>query len=917
MRGLAVPRAHRRARAVALLVSAMVVAVALPATPANAATAASPITYVYDELGRLEAVIDPDAPFNGVARYNYDENGNILSIARSSHTSISIIDFHGNRGEVGDEVTIYGTALGSSIGTNEVRFTNAGGQSGSSGQAATVLSATTTTLTVTVPSGSGDGPIWVRNSGSGQSVLSIESFDFLGAAGSQVPTISGFTPTSGDVGTSVTISGTGFYTDPSLNVVTFNDSRAVVSAATSTQLTVAVPTGATTGAIEVRTPEGLVRSSGDFLMPIDKRYSTLQPAQVGSNFWRLVVGGSRSITLAGGAKGAVVFEGTRKAEVSIQITTTGGFGVLDVSWLDPFDYWLHHAGFLGNHTSPTTALPFDGDYAVALRNASGGGSVTFTLTVQDQSGEELAPALSTQPASERRTLDPSALASELADAPEPTVWRPEAGRNPWVSGKEPTPFEWIRLPTAPEGITAVAGQVLSIDGYPIEGVEVSSGTVSTATDAYGRFLLEGVAPGYPTLFIDGRPANEGSIRFTSYEAGVRTRTGETTELEDVFWMPRIDPTTSVRVPVVTRREIVLRHPSMPGLEVHVPAGNRLTGPDGEPIGELTLMPVPLDRAPFPVPPGVGSPVYWTLQPGPVRVEGPGVWVTYPNAAKHPPGAKLDLWYYEPDEGWETYGKGTVDPTGGLISGEAHRIHYLDGVMVFGGLIPPGADAYCQIEEVLDPNPERPRSADQGNCEGDPVDASNGLFRYRQTDLVEPGPMPISITRAYRQNDSNMYIFGRGVTIPEQMGLSRVTAGDNCVVDLVIPGERRIRFVSPNYPSNPSLCNSDAEAAATPLVASAHPGAFQNATLRLVDLNHGVIFYDKFWLLERRDGTDYQFDYLSSSSGGRLVKVTDRTGNAKIVNAADSSNWRINSIVAYPSARWVKLNYGVIALGTSA
>ena len=67
--------------------------------------------------------------------------------------------------------------------------------------------------------------------------------------------LASFPPTSGDVGTSVTITGTKFSTDPTMNVVTFNDARAVVTTATATQLTATVPPGATSGAIEVRTPD--------------------------------------------------------------------------------------------------------------------------------------------------------------------------------------------------------------------------------------------------------------------------------------------------------------------------------------------------------------------------------------------------------------------------------------------------------------------------------------------------------------------------------------------------------------------------------------------------------------------------------------------------------------------------------------
>src|SRR6266567_4305551 len=58
------------------------------------------------------------------------------------------------------------------------------------------------------------------------------------------PSISSFTPATGPIGTVVTITGAGFNTTPSKNIVYFGTVKAVVSAATSTSLTVTVPVGA-------------------------------------------------------------------------------------------------------------------------------------------------------------------------------------------------------------------------------------------------------------------------------------------------------------------------------------------------------------------------------------------------------------------------------------------------------------------------------------------------------------------------------------------------------------------------------------------------------------------------------------------------------------------------------------------------
>ncbi len=66
-----------------------------------------------------------------------------------------------------------------------------------------------------------------------------------------VPTITNFTPSNGPVGTTVIITGTNFSTIPTNNIVYFGATQATVIAATSIQLTVVVPVGATYQSISV------------------------------------------------------------------------------------------------------------------------------------------------------------------------------------------------------------------------------------------------------------------------------------------------------------------------------------------------------------------------------------------------------------------------------------------------------------------------------------------------------------------------------------------------------------------------------------------------------------------------------------------------------------------------------------------
>ena len=67
----------------------------------------------------------------------------------------------------------------------------------------------------------------------------------------QVPTITDFNPKSGDAGSMVIITGTNFSTTPASNIVFFGATKATVTAATATQLTVTVPAGAIVSSISV------------------------------------------------------------------------------------------------------------------------------------------------------------------------------------------------------------------------------------------------------------------------------------------------------------------------------------------------------------------------------------------------------------------------------------------------------------------------------------------------------------------------------------------------------------------------------------------------------------------------------------------------------------------------------------------
>jgi hypothetical protein len=94
-------------------------------------------------------------------------------------------------------------------------------------------------------------------------------------ASAAVPTINSFSPSSGPVGTSVGISGTGFSGTTS---VTFNATAATMFTVDSdVQITATVPIGATTGPITVTNTDGTATSSTSFTVIVSPTITDITP----------------------------------------------------------------------------------------------------------------------------------------------------------------------------------------------------------------------------------------------------------------------------------------------------------------------------------------------------------------------------------------------------------------------------------------------------------------------------------------------------------------------------------------------------------------------------------------------------------------------------------------------------------------
>jgi gliding motility-associated-like protein len=81
-----------------------------------------------------------------------------------------------------------------------------------------------------------------------------------------VPTITSFSPVSGPIGATVTITGTNFSTTPANNTVSFNGTLTNANASTTTSINTTVPVGATPGPIAVTVGGLTVTSSTHFIV---------------------------------------------------------------------------------------------------------------------------------------------------------------------------------------------------------------------------------------------------------------------------------------------------------------------------------------------------------------------------------------------------------------------------------------------------------------------------------------------------------------------------------------------------------------------------------------------------------------------------------------------------------------------------
>jgi hypothetical protein len=248
----------------------------------------------------LQVAVPPDAT-TGPVNVEVDgvtAIGPVFTVVSSDPIITSI---NPTSGKPGDNVTINGQNFGATVAANAVTFNDV---------VAFVTSASPTTLVVIVPVGATTGPVKVVVNG----ITATGPQFVVESTQVEVTTIN---PTSGQVGTPVTITGNNFGATIALNQVTFNGSIATITSANTTQIVAVVPPGATTGPVVV-TVGGLSGIGPTFtVLPTPPQITALNPnaGQVGTSI--KILGNNFSATVN---QNTVTFNGTNATVITASTT---------------------------------------------------------------------------------------------------------------------------------------------------------------------------------------------------------------------------------------------------------------------------------------------------------------------------------------------------------------------------------------------------------------------------------------------------------------------------------------------------------------------------------------------------------------------------------------------------------------------
>ncbi len=248
------------------------------------------------------------------------------------------------------------------------------------------------------------------------------------------------------------------------------------------------------------------------------------------------------------------------------------------------------------------------------------------------------------------------------------------------------------LSTTALATTGVEGHVFASEknpdgsNHPLANVTITvdgmEETLRTTTDTNGFFRLVPTPSGRFFVSVDGRTAVgsqwPGGAYYPFVGKAWDAAPGRTNNLaggSGVIYLPLIQADALKTVSANTETKIsfapsvLATNPALAGVEIIVPPNN-LFADNGTRGGKVGMAPVPPDRIPEPLPPGLNLAIVITIQTDGARNFDAPVPVKFPNlpdpvtGIKLGPGEKTALWSFNHDTGhWEIQGSMTISADG--------------------------------------------------------------------------------------------------------------------------------------------------------------------------------------------------------------------------------------------------------------
>ncbi len=776
----------------------------------------------------------------------------------------------------------------------------------------TYTDSTTQNLSATVTWSSSDQAVASINSSgvasavaAGTATISAASESITGSALLTVmvpppPTMTSFTPTSGPVGTVVTISGTNF--GPTAAVL-FNGVQAEITSSTM-MIAASVPEGATTGPITVTTAGGSVTSTTDFTVT-SPHIVSVSPTS-GPPGTAVTITGLNFDPVA--ANNQVRFNGTAAIITSATATTIQTTVPMDATSgsitvttplgtaVSPQPFEVTRSSDFSVEAIPSVLVVTQGGGAAALISLSSTGLERFTGLA--------ALSVSGLPAGATALFDPPQLTSgrsgNLRVAPVATTPIGDASvtisAEAVIDGHSVTHTATMIVRVVAGGQTVLAGQFLTVDGQPIPNVQVRMGTYQTQSDSAGNFLMVDVPAGTQQLMIDANSAVPG---YPMYAADVPLTAGETTDLPPFRITAPPPPERFTPIANATTTQVIT-DPQYPGLALTLPAGVTITGWDGVVKTQIALGRVDADRLPVLPPPGGAKSFYQVFFGTPMGgVPSAPLPVAAPNDLDLDPGDQAQLWYYNASPmggpaGWTFAGTGTVSLDGSQIVSDAGV-----GIQRFCGV----CGLFCWLKNQ-DSQPNNDTNSPTG---ADPVNLGLGQQIVQKTDLVLPGRLPLALSRIFNPYDA----FNKIGSFPAPLGVGWMLSVDVVLLQenvniyrLILPGNTRLQF---NKQPNGTFLNASGFRLPefVGAVLSTLPGG--DLQLRFKDgatwKFQGPLFGAALFLVEQADRVGNRIT-IHRTSGSPIQSIEDSAGRA--INF-QYTNGRITQLTD-PMGRTVQYSY---------